>query len=310
VTDATILVPTHDHPRLLPYALRSALAQTGVEVEVLVVGDGVTDETREAIEPFLADRRVRFFDNPKGRRHGEEHRHSALAHAGGRVVCYLSDDDLLLADHVEELLRLLDGADFAHSGPFTVGVDGSLEYLPVELAREDYRALLARGRWNAIGLTGAGHTLEAYRRLEHGWRPAPDDVWTDLHMWRQFLALPGFRGRTGTRLTTLHFPSPPRAELSVDERVAELERWWSLVDRPGFRRGLEDDAADAVRRAALWYRAYAHDLEARLQAASESRESLHETITAMEATRAWRARNLLVRIRPVRALLARSPEAR
>jgi glycosyltransferase involved in cell wall biosynthesis len=51
--DATILIPTHRHPALLPYAVRSALAQGGAEIEVFVVGDGVEDATRTALKPFL-----------------------------------------------------------------------------------------------------------------------------------------------------------------------------------------------------------------------------------------------------------------
>ena len=64
MTDASILIPTHRHPALLPFALRSALAQEGVTVEVLVVGDGVEDDTRAALAPFLEDDRVWSFDNP------------------------------------------------------------------------------------------------------------------------------------------------------------------------------------------------------------------------------------------------------
>ena len=41
MADATILIPTHRHASLLPYAVRSALAQQGTSVEVFVVGDGV-----------------------------------------------------------------------------------------------------------------------------------------------------------------------------------------------------------------------------------------------------------------------------
>ncbi len=42
--DASILIPTHRHAALLPYAIRSALDQEGASVEVLVVGDGVEDD--------------------------------------------------------------------------------------------------------------------------------------------------------------------------------------------------------------------------------------------------------------------------
>ena len=66
----------------MPYALRSALAQDGAEFDVFVVGDGVEDDTRVGLEPFLDDRRA-FFDFPKGERHGERHRHEALQDAAG-----------------------------------------------------------------------------------------------------------------------------------------------------------------------------------------------------------------------------------
>jgi hypothetical protein len=313
VIDATILIPTHDHAELVPYAVRSALEQSSARVEVFVVGDGVADKTRESLAPFLEDPRVTFFDNPKGRRHGEEHRHAALQHAQGHIVCYLSDDDLLLPDHVSELMGLLDGADFAHSAPFAIAVDGTLSFWPIDLSRPDYQAMLARGKWNAISLTGAGHTLDAYRRLPHGWHPAPPDIWTDLHMWRQFLALPGFRGRTGTRLTALHFPSPDRADLSSDQRQEELSRWWERLGRAGVHEELDRETSYAVRRAAVAFQAYAHHLQQRL---SESEEALSDNERAMleltdlvrviQETRTWRARSAVLRFRLARKLLARS----
>src|SRR3970282_260372 len=86
MTDATILIPTHRHAALLPYSLRSALAQEGVSVEVFVVGDGFEDDTRAALELSLSDPRVRFFDFPKGQGNGELHRHEALQEATGRIV--------------------------------------------------------------------------------------------------------------------------------------------------------------------------------------------------------------------------------
>ena len=142
-------------------------------------------------QPFLSDRRVRFFDFPKAPGRGEGSRHAALQEARAPLVCYLSDDDLLLAEHVAEMAQLLDGADFAHSAPVIVDRDGSLEYLPIDLAQPAFRSLLLRGGWNAISLSGAAHTLDAYRRLPHGWRPAPPGVWSDLYMWQQFAAAPG-----------------------------------------------------------------------------------------------------------------------
>src|SRR6516165_10071580 len=107
MSDAAILIPTHRHAELLPFAVRSALGQVDADVEVLVVGDGVNDATREAVSPFFDDSRVRFFDFPKGERHGERLRHEALRQSSSSIVCYLSDDDLLLPGHVSQVRSLL-----------------------------------------------------------------------------------------------------------------------------------------------------------------------------------------------------------
>jgi len=246
VTAATILIPTYRHAALLPFALRSALAQTTASIEVLVVGDGVEDDTRTALHPFLDDSRVRFFDFPKGERHGEAHRHETLTSAKGRIVCYLSDDDLLLPEHVTEMLRLLDRADFAHSPAFRVRPDGSLGYRPADLSSPVFVERLRAGGRNAVGLTGSAHTLAAYRRLRHGWRPAPAGTPTDLHMWRQFFDLPGVTCVSGTRLTHLHFPDRPRASLDVGARVAELEGWTRRMTEQGFRSQLDELAIGAL----------------------------------------------------------------
>ena len=300
-------MPTHSHAAFLPLAVRSALAQRGVSVELFVIGDGVEDDTRAALEPLLGDPRVRFFDRPKGERHGERHRHDALQEASGEIVCYLCDDDLLLPDHVATMKELLAAADFAHGAPLYVATDGSLVCLPLDLALPRFVDHL-NARRASFGLTGAAHTLEAYRRLPHGWHPAPPDIWTDLHMWQQFLALPGLRGVTGVRLTHLHFPSPYRSDWTDARRVAELEQWAGRLAEPSFRAELDELAAVAIRRAAIEHRFWALDLEERV--AGLERGSADEALAALLATRTFRLRERLLRVGVLRRLLARSPAAR
>ncbi len=293
MTDATILIPTFRHAALLPYALQSALGQTGATVEVLVVGDGVAADTRESIEPFLRDPRVRFLDYPKGERHGEAHRHRALAEAAGRIVCYLSDDDLLLADHVAEMARLLEDTDFAHSASFLVRTDGSFVYLPTDLSSARSRERLRRGGWNAIALTGAAHTIEAYRRLPHGWRPAPEGTPTDLHMWRQFLELPEFVGVSGARLTHLHFASHWRRSMDDSARVDELARWWARMSDDAFPFELERLTARAAMAAAT--------------EAAEEEVRLRDLLERVQGSWSWRLGAPFRRARRRRSRLRRAP---
>ena len=295
MTDATILIPTHRHAAFLPYAVRSALTQEGVDLELFVVGDGVEDETRAALAPYLDDPRVRFFDFAKGQRHGERHRHVALAEAVGRIVCYLSDDDLLLPDHVAEMARLLDDADFAHSAPASILDTGELWYAPFDLARPEFAWHMRSGA-SSIGLTGAAHTLAAYRRLPYGWRTTPPGYPTDLYTWLQWLDLPGFRGVTSERLTHLHFPDPFWRRLPVQERVIALEDWFRRSREPGFADELHQKLLVAIRRAGENERISARKAELMAE--------------EMIATRTWRLRGRLIRIAPVRALLARRQTAR
>lgn len=294
--DATVVIPTCRHAALVPYSVRSVLAQEGASIELFVIGDGVEDDTRAALEPFLSDPRVRFFDFPKGQGNGELSRHEALREASGEIVCYLSDDDLFLRDHVAEMRGLLEDADFAHSAPLFVMPDGSLQYGPVDMAHPEFHRLLLRGGWNKISLSGAAHTLDAYRRLPYGWRPAPPGVWSDLHMWQQLVQLPGFRGRTGTRLTHIHLPDRDRREVPVTGRVAELESWWIRIQEPAFENELERMVADVVREGAVTREARIHELK--------------DLIAAIQGTRWWRLRTSIAASRPVRAVLSARRPAR
>jgi hypothetical protein len=301
---ATVLVPTHDHGPTLLRSVPSALAQTVEDLEVLVVGDGVPDETRELMaELTRADERVRFFDNPKGARHGETHRHAALQEARGEIVCYLSDDDVWLPGHVEELRALLADADVAHTLSFSIGPDGTFHVVRQDLGRPYFREVLLGGE-SRIHLSITGHTLELYRRLPGGWRPTPEGIYTDLYLWQRLLGLPGVRAASGTRPTVLHFPSSMRVGWSVEQRLAELDRWSSpeplaelpqkVLDVAQRDRAALDEALSSREREVVALRAQRDDAIARA-------ETFQAELAAIACSTTWRLRGALVRVPGVRA---------
>ena len=61
----SVLMPTHDRPHLIGHAIRSVLAQSRADLELLVVGDGAVDGTAAVVQGF-GDPRIRWFDLPKG----------------------------------------------------------------------------------------------------------------------------------------------------------------------------------------------------------------------------------------------------
>lgn len=246
---ATVIIPTFDHGPLLAHSLASALAQTVSEIEVFIVGDGAPGVTREiGARAEREDPRVRFFDNPKGRRHGEEHRHSALAEARGSIVCYLADDDLWLPHHLEAMLELLADHDFANVLPLSVYPGGELRPgAAVDLAVPFYREFIVE-RGNMIPNSFAGHTLELYRRLPHGWRPAPEPMHSDHYMWQQILAQPGCRAVSSHRPTAINFGSRPRRGMTLEQRSTEMQHWLEAMGDPSWRAAFEPRVLECLAR--------------------------------------------------------------
>ncbi len=45
----TVLLPTHNHPRTLPYSIDSVLAQTFTDFRLIVICDGAAEETLDVV---------------------------------------------------------------------------------------------------------------------------------------------------------------------------------------------------------------------------------------------------------------------
>ena len=240
MTAATVLIPTHSHVEPLRHAVASVQQQTLRDLELFIVGDGVGEATRAVVSELSAsDRRIRFFDFPKGPRKGEIHRHAALQHAQGRFVAYLGDDDCWMPNHLEVLDELLTGADFGHT--MQVGIDAGRQIvvMPADLQNPAFRRRMLTEFFNRFDLTFAGHTLQAYRRLPHGWRTTPPEFpWTDLYMWRQFLAEPWCRARSAMVPTGINTWTHLRPHLSDRERADDLAYWRAQAATPEFRERL------------------------------------------------------------------------
>ena len=57
----SIIMTSYNKPHFVGKALRAALNQTMGDFELLLMDDNSGQETRQAIEPFLSDPRVKFY---------------------------------------------------------------------------------------------------------------------------------------------------------------------------------------------------------------------------------------------------------
>ena len=102
--DVTVVVPTRFRPDLVSRAVRSALAQTHGNLEVVVVVDGPDDDTEDALA-LIADPRLRVIVLPaKGG--APNARNPGAGAARGRWTAFLDDDDEWLPEKIAVQLAL------------------------------------------------------------------------------------------------------------------------------------------------------------------------------------------------------------
>jgi len=229
--EATVIVPTTgNRGALLPYSVGSIQKQTVQEIEIFIIGDGVTDETRGIINKLgKEDSRITFFDHPKHERRGEPYRHQALQQAKGRMICYLCDRDLMLPYHLETMKDLLVDYNFASTTFIEVREDQSLnisQYIGYYGAASETK----KGQFKAgISLSNTGHTLELYHQLPYGWRTTPKNKFTDIYMWSQFHSHPECNAYSHTEPTIMYFKRGHFPGASVAEREKELAHWAPVI---------------------------------------------------------------------------------
>jgi glycosyltransferase involved in cell wall biosynthesis len=227
---STVLLPIIRPPYFLPNSIKSVLAQTVSEFELFVVCDGAPPETIECAQEFARrDPRVKVFPFLKGERQGEAHLHAVLANASGKFVAYLEDDDLWFPNHLEELEKLFLTVDFGHTIHVLGHPDGHVESLPSDLGRQEFRQRFLDDLFNRFGYSFCGHTLDAYRRLPEGWKPAPLGMFNDLHMWRKFLRVNEFNFGTRMVITAIALPNHRREHMSLEELAREADDWVSRI---------------------------------------------------------------------------------
>ena len=182
----TVIIATYNSAGTLKLTLKSVLAQDHVDFEVLVVGDGCTDDSAAVTQSF-GDPRVRWLGLPENSGGPSTPRNRGLREAKGTYVAYLGHDDLWFPWHLSALVAFIQDrqVDLVASLGLTVapaGVLGSFS-LPQEPWRR--KSPITPSNWlhhvNVIGRVGPwstsirmGHDREFLQRvLQAGVPSAP-----------------------------------------------------------------------------------------------------------------------------------------
>lgn len=107
--DVSVVIPTLNGERTIKRAVDSALDQTGLRMQVIVVDDGSTDGTCELMQAYTSDERVVYVRHPENVGQVAA-MNTALERATGDYIMFYGDDDWLKRAGLQYLARALDNA--------------------------------------------------------------------------------------------------------------------------------------------------------------------------------------------------------
>lgn len=218
VPRVTIIIATWNWSEVLPFSIGSALLQTFADFELLVVGDGCTDDS-ERVVAGIGDPRVRWINLPENSGHQSAPNSEGLRQARGEIVAYLGHDDLWLPHHLDCLVGAIDeGADLAYGIVRIVTPDSADDGCFIWPNYDPGDCLPPTSVVHRRALAAAAGGWPDYRALTC-------DPETEL--WRRFHQA-GARIRFVPRLTAVKLPAANRRnvyrERPCHEQAAWLER--------------------------------------------------------------------------------------
>lgn len=238
----TVVIPTYNWSAALRCAIRSVLLQTEQNFEVLVVGDGCTDDSADVVASF-GDARIRWHNLDRNYGSQWAANNYAIEHAASDWIAYLGHDDIWYPTHLEAILRT------AREHDAEVVTSVMALYGPPDSGIRGIAGLFASGSYSAsdfVPPSAFAHKTSIYGDGIKWQDPASVSVPMDaLFMSRAALAAKHF---ASTReLTSFKFNAAWRRDSykikSTDEQQRLLER---IQSQPDFRSQEFIDIMDAV----------------------------------------------------------------
>lgn len=283
----SVVIDNHNYGRFLKETLDSVLAQVldDVAVEIVVVDDGSTDDSREILSTYAP--RVKSLLQA---RQGQATAFNAgLAAASGDIVCLLDSDDVFLPGKLAAVVKAFADPKVVCVQHFLHDTDAHLKPLPrrfpawpARYALDDYAA----GRTEFTATSGLAFRRETLQKL----LPIPKDLFYYLDDFLTAHAL--FFGEIANipRVLGLHrmhganwcaggLENPAKIERDFVDRAnysAHRDRWLAEAGRSRSPEAVEAEALELWRRRVLLESLRARPLEA-ARAWTEGLRSLPKT---------------------------------
>lgn len=157
----SVILPTYNREALLGRAIRSVLAQSLRELELIVVDDASTDGTAAVVQSFaVTDPRLIYIRQPYNQRAAAA-RNLGIRRARGEFVAFQDDDDFWFLEKLEKQLRVIRAAGpavglnlcaffkWTRSGTRYVGGAAEFNKALPHLGHDANKALISTPSWLA-----------------------------------------------------------------------------------------------------------------------------------------------------------------
>lgn len=103
----SVILPTYNSEKTIDKTLTSILSQDYQNLEILVIDDKSSDNTRQIIENFaLKDQRIKLFKKPENKGVADS-RNLGIKKATGKYVAFLDSDDLWPRNKIKDQVKFM-----------------------------------------------------------------------------------------------------------------------------------------------------------------------------------------------------------
>jgi len=135
----SLIIPTRERAAYLGYAIQTCMLNPNLDLEILVLDNASTDNTRDVVAR-VADPRVRYIRNEE-RLSMRDNFEKGIAESRGEIIGFIGDDDGVLPDAVDRALSLFRSHDVD-----AVSAARAHYFWPDLVSARRDTALLPRGR--------------------------------------------------------------------------------------------------------------------------------------------------------------------
>lgn len=231
----SVVMATYNRGRHIVPSIESVLRQSMDDFELLVVGDGCTDDTEGAVRS-LASPKVRWIGRTKRGGSQSYPNNDGIRAAAGAYIAYLGHDDLWSASHLEALRATIwdEAPDFA--------VSGAIFHMPNGAAAGQVTGLFEDGEaaqfTHFFPPSSIAHRADVMRRI--GWWRAPEQISAPVDCDLLLRAARAGMRFAPTNAVTVHKFAAGHRYLSYLEQTSdEQRRMASRLEEAGADRWVE-----------------------------------------------------------------------